>query len=413
MNRYRLSRALAAASLALGAIAPTHAVDLISGFGGPRDFGTEFLFRNDDSSTNEIALPFTVNFFGQEYGSFYLNNNGNITFGAELGTYTPEPFPLSASGGELPRIPIIAPYWADVDTRADPGDNSNLAWVHSPNANTVVVTWDSVGYFSEHNDKRNDFQLVLRNRPETGAGNFDIDFRYRKLQWTTGDASSGTNGLGGTPAQAGFDAGDGIHFLMLPGSRTETVLDLVNTSNVASDTPGLWTFAVRNGALPDGATASNPLMPVVTEAGWVFNFGVEAGQRVFVDPDIAVGYDFIVDSGPNIASILLPAVGDGQYALWLWNGTEWVDSGEVLMAGLEHVFLTGQQRIRILGIEVAANLDPNDTSAFVTGLTFDGAGTVAMRQVAVTVAVPEPGTWAMLGLGLAVLATGTRRRRQR
>ena len=28
------------------------------------------------------------------------------------------------------------------------------------------------------------------------------------IQWTTGDASGGSGGLGGTPAQAGFDAGE-------------------------------------------------------------------------------------------------------------------------------------------------------------------------------------------------------------
>ena len=257
MHVSRLSRAILAAGVALCAVAPARAVDLLSGFGGPRDYGTEFLFRNDDQSTNEIALPFSIDFFGQQYSSFYVNNNGNVTFGSALGNYTPEAFPLSSGGEEgLSGIPIIAPYWADVDTGADPGDDSNLAWVFSPNANTVVVTWDNVGYYSQHNDKRNDFQLVLRNRAETGAGNFDIDFRYRKLEWTTGDASGGDGGLGGTPAQAGFDAGNGINFLMLPGSRTSDVLDLVNTSNVAAGTPGLWTFAVRNGALPDGATAS-------------------------------------------------------------------------------------------------------------------------------------------------------------
>ena len=414
MHVSRLSRAVLAAGVALCAVAPARAVDLLSGFGGPRDYGTEFLFRNDDQSTNEIALPFSIDFFGQQYNSFYVNNNGNVTFGSALGNYTPEAFPLSGGGEEgLSGIPIIAPYWADVDTGADPGDDSNLAWVFSPNANTVVVTWDNVGYYSQHNDKRNDFQLVLRNRAETGVGNFDIDFRYRKLEWTTGDASGGDGGLGGTPAQAGFDAGNGINFLMLPGSRTSDVLDLVNTSNVAADTPGLWTFAVRNGALPDGATASNPLMPVVTEAGWVFEFGVEPGQRVFVDPDVAIGYDFIVDGGPNIASILLPTVGDGSYELWLWNGTDWVRSDDVLTAGDVYSFATGQQRIRILGIEIEANVDPTNPTAFVTGLTFDAAGQVSLRQVAVTVAVPEPGTWAMLGLGLVVLAAGTARSRRK
>jgi hypothetical protein len=432
MTVSRLAGAFTAIGLALLTPLPSSAAELLSGFGGPRGYGDEFLSRNDDESTSEIPLPFSVDFFGQTYSSFFVNNNGNVTFGRELSDFTPEAFPLSGipngggggdgeGGGELLTLlaaetlvgtPIIAPYWADVDTRALREDGSNLVWVHSPNANTVVVTWDEVGYYDSKIDKTNDFQLVLRNRADTGQGNFDIDFRYRSLQWTTGDASDGINGLGGIPAQAGFDAGNGINFLMLPGSRTDAILEIQDTSNVAADTPGLWTFAVRNGALPDGATPSNPLLPIVTENGWEFTFNIEELQRIFIDPEVAIGYDYIVDSGPNIASILLPSIGDGIFDLWLWSGSEWVDSGQVITAGDVFTFASGQQRVRILGIEMEANLDPSNTTAFVTGLTFDAAGQVSMRQIPITAAIPEPETWAMMAIGLVVLVAGSRRARR-
>ena len=32
------------------------------------------------------------------------------------------------------------------------------------------------------------------------------------MQWTTGDADGGVNGLGGNPAQVGFNRGDGTEF---------------------------------------------------------------------------------------------------------------------------------------------------------------------------------------------------------
>ncbi|WP_337235240.1 nidogen-like domain-containing protein, partial [Salmonella enterica] len=89
-------------------------------------------------------------------------------------------------------------------------------------------------------NKTNSFQLLLRNRADTGAGNFDVDFRYERLEWTTGDASYGSNGLGGIPAQAGYDAGDGVNYLTLPGSRTGDVLNLQNSTNVAGGEAGLW-----------------------------------------------------------------------------------------------------------------------------------------------------------------------------
>ena len=63
-----------------------------------------------------------------------------------------------------------------------------------------------------------------------------------EMQWTTGDHSGGTNGLGGTQAQAGFNAGDRNHSATVPGSRTPAIINIDNTSNV--DVPGMWIFQV-------------------------------------------------------------------------------------------------------------------------------------------------------------------------
>ena len=57
------------------------------------------------------------------------------------------------------------------------------------------------------------------------------------MQWTTGDASGGTAGLGGTPAQIGFNAGNGVNYYSLPASRTSNVINVANTTNAA--VPGL------------------------------------------------------------------------------------------------------------------------------------------------------------------------------
>jgi hypothetical protein len=263
---------------------------------------------------------------------------------------------------------------------------------------------------------------VLRDRSDTGAGNFDIDFRYNQLQWTTGDASGGLGGLGGTPAQAGYDAGDNTNFFTLPGSRTAAVLDLQNTSNVSLDTPGLWTFLIRNGSITDGSTPETPLVPdVVQQDGWHFDFNIDLNQRIFIDPLVATGYDFFVDAGPNFADALLPNVGDGSFDICLWDGSSW-GSCAAATAGTPFSFgPTGVDRFRVLGIETSASLDPNNPTAFVTGLSFVGPGTVQMRQVPITTFVPDSvpeidaaaGTGALSLLGGALaLASDRRRRRQ-
>ena len=69
-----------------------------------------------------------------------------------------------------------------------------------------------------------------------------------EIQWTTGDASGGSGGFGGTPAQVGFDAGDGERFFSVPGSQTADIVDIDTTSNV--DIPGVWMFQV-NGEVAD------------------------------------------------------------------------------------------------------------------------------------------------------------------
>ena len=407
------TRQLALSTLLLaGAVQGALAVPLLDGFGGARNYGDLAMTPNDDGSSSQLNLPFALNFFGNEYSQFFINNNGNITFNGRISSYTPRPFPVAGQ-------PMIAPFWADVDTRGVTGGppGSNNVYVASPNADTVVITWDQVGYYSARTDKINDFQLVLRNRADTGAGNFDADFRYNILQWTTGSASGGVNGLGGTPAQAGFDAGDTTNFLALPGSFTNDVLQLVNTSNVSVATPGLWTFAFRNGGTPpNGSTASNPLLPVATAVGWDFDFGIVLNQRIFIDPVVAIGYDYMVDAGsPLFASVLLPSFGDGFYDLLLWDGMDWVFD-QVLSAGVEHAFGgTGVDRFRIAGIEPSANVDPSNPSAFVTGLTFASAGQVSMSMNPIRfdtdpTGVPAPGAF---GLFAAAALAGAALRRAR
>src|SRR5262252_1319437 len=157
--------------------------DLVNGLGGSAGFGEFSLARNDDGSTSFINLTSVfgsqgINFFGQYYTGLYLNNNGSVTFNSATSTFTP-----SAITGAT-NNPIIAPFWADVDTRgaapgptgATPGGTStgsNLVWYAlDATTNTFTATWDDVGYFGSHTNKLNAFQLSLHEI--NSQGDFDI-----------------------------------------------------------------------------------------------------------------------------------------------------------------------------------------------------------------------------------------------
>jgi hypothetical protein len=191
-----------AARVALTSTGP----DLVTGLGGAEGFGENQLLANDDGSTGAIDITAVfgggINLFGHVYNQLFVNNNGNITFNGPLGAFTPSQITAGSDN------PIIAPFWADVDTRGGAGTatggnatGANKLYYDLDTTNHVfTATWNDVGYYGAHNDKLNAFQLQLIDE---GGGDFDIVFRYHAVNWTTGDASGGSGGLGGTPARAG------------------------------------------------------------------------------------------------------------------------------------------------------------------------------------------------------------------
>lgn len=162
------------------------------------------LAPNDDGSSSLITIPFSFSFYGQNYNQLYINNNGNVTFVNSLATFSANAFPS-------PNNKIVAPFWADVDTRAG---NGQVLYKITPHA--IFVNWVQVGYYNQHGDKRNTFQLILTDGTDPSVPNGqNIAFCYQDMQWTTGDASSGVNGFGGVPATAGANKGDNIGYFQL------------------------------------------------------------------------------------------------------------------------------------------------------------------------------------------------------
>ena len=165
--------------------------------------------------------------------------------------------------------------------------------------------------------------------------------------------------------------------------------------------------------LPAGSPVVN--LPAVTSSGaYQYNLTVVAGQTVFVDPTVAVGYSFAIGAGdPNFASVLLPAVQANPFDVsFMYNG---MDFNDMVMPETIFDFPNGGVgAFTVTGIDPADGLDPADTTAFITGLTFAGDGTFNGTQTPITeevAATPEPGSISLLATGL--LGWPLLRRRQK
>ncbi|MFA7440120.1 MAG: NF038132 family protein [Sphingomonadaceae bacterium] len=200
---------------------------------------------------------------------------------------------------------------------------------------------------------------------------------------------------------------------------------VANWSDTAYDSGLAFSgLLLDNSVIGDGSSADKPLLPgnIGPNGEFQFEFVATPNETVFIDPFITTGYDYAVQSGPNILSALFPDLTfdvDG-YEIWTLDMTTFLGTalGGVLfdftsLFGYED----GITGFALRGIDVANALDPTNVTAFVTGLNFADAGTVQMTQTPVTTfvpdanVVPEPATWAMMIAGFGLVGGALRRRR--
>jgi hypothetical protein len=290
------------------------------------------LQRNDDdfaqAGTGMPAVPFTFTLYGAPFTgtTIFLNNNGNLSFGAGFSTFTSTGFPVAT-------FPMVAPFWADVDTR-NTVVPSGVAWYQyfdtgAPGVDTLVMTWDNVGYFASQADKLNTFQVAISDgtNPAMGIGN-NVCFSYDDMQWTTGSASGGVAGFGGTPATVGVNAGDGSGNFFQIGRFDHAGVDYNGPGNPpgtpasgVSFLDGLDTCFNASGAV-NAPPFSPDMPPKVTFTIGVPNhrsysfIGPEAAQSVLITSATCVGPG---PGGPTIA--LGPNPGNPAGASIDWTPT--------------------------------------------------------------------------------------------
>ena len=209
----------------------------------PFTSGTFPEYRNDDGSSPLITLPFTFCFYGNNYTQVYINNNGNISFDAPYATFSPVGLQMAAAK-------MVSPFWADVDTR---NALSGIVY-YKVTPTALIVRWDSVGYYTNHVDKVNDFQCIITDGtdPLVSGGN-NVKFSYGVMQYTTGDASMDSAGFcaitgNGSPGVTGASNADGVNYIQFgqfgrPGSLYTSQTDPYPYSGISYLSNRTYTFS--------------------------------------------------------------------------------------------------------------------------------------------------------------------------
>jgi hypothetical protein len=268
--------------------------------------GTSLGPTDDGSSPTAIAFGFNINYFGTEHSSAWVNNNGNLTFGAADSGFTP--FGLAGA-----TTAVIAPFFADVDTNV--GNVANFGTGTLDGFKIFVVSWPGVECYAATNPNVLDnFQVILIDRADLGTGvhgdDFQIEFNFNSIQWDAGIATGGNSNCTASPANDAAAVGysDGTqtagHYYQLPGSQqsgglldSNATTGLINNelnSDASSSVPpsgtpvlGRYIFSVEGGI---------PVAP--TTVATSLSGGTSSGTNITVAPNVGVK-DTATLSGPN------------------------------------------------------------------------------------------------------------------
>ena len=136
--------------------------------------GTVLALSDDGSQSVALGGGNTVTLYGQTYGSFWVNANGNLTFLAADSDYTES---LDEHFGE----PRIAPHWDDFN----PSSAGTVSYREL--SDRIAVTWQNVPEYGTSNQNTFQVELFYGGR---------IRLSYGALASTDGVAGiSGGNGL--------------------------------------------------------------------------------------------------------------------------------------------------------------------------------------------------------------------------
>lgn len=256
-------------------------------------FSTSTLNEGDAVASLVQPLGFTAGFYGRNFTEASVNADGMVTLGLPSASFAYRPL------RELTQA-SITPFWSDAYANA----NSVRFGRDTVNGRTAfAATWNGIIPFPfTANGPQNVFQLVLIDRADTGAGNFDFEFNYNAIRWECSNNNRGcTAGVGFAQARAGWTSGTGapaVTAFEIDGSNEASLfldnnplnLGLITRSMDAAGVAGRLVFQVRGGTVQNASRAPQ-ISSVNNAASFATNFAPNGFFTIF-------GSNFTTLQGP-------------------------------------------------------------------------------------------------------------------
>ena len=341
-----------------------------------------YSFRDNRSANNAFGGPGDRLSFGAQsvVPDGYGGTTGSATQGSVTRSLTFLPFSTSPHhfSNSVPYNSDLTGQWSLTFTNG--GDTTNVrtpsvdAAPQLPFASNVAISgsgltptfsWAVPGGFALDGVRLQIWDLENRLPDGTADDVHSVNFQGNPGSYTVPATFSSGKSL-----QEGHLYSFEISFAQTRGVPLGSNATLLTRSRSFFDFIPLAPNTPPNVFLPTVSTGPNQI-PVYS-----FHVTVVEGQTIFIDPVVAIGYDYAIGTGdPNFASVTLPTgIGDNSFDLYLFDGTNWVFKSHITGGNTYTFDPGGVDRFRILGIEPSAGLDPQNPTAFITGLTFVSSG---------------------------------------
>jgi hypothetical protein len=286
----------------------------------------------DDASVR-VDLPFTFNFYGQDYNAAYVATNGYLNFLAANSSLSNVSIPSSSTPNGA-----IYPFWDDLFVDASTSVRTEV--VGSAPARQFVIEWRNVRPYGD-TSRRMDFEVVLyeNGRILTQYRNLDNDGREKGDSATVGiENATGTVALQYSFNQATLSSGLAVLYRLPPNGFVEGMIKDAN-DNLAVE--GATVKAIQNGAA---------VREVTTDANGVYRIQLGTG-------------DYTIEASADNYSTESQAVTVSEDQVTTQDLTLHTARARVTPAALEVIVPAGQSRTRTLSLSNTGDRDLSWTLA--------------------------------------------------